>query len=73
MSLLNSIVLLFEFETLCLDLDNDHNLAHENILGVCQDGEKPYMVSSDLRLAQSRKKWSNIPRAEFGVPKSAQA
>ena len=44
-SVLNSVYVIFEFETIC----HGRESAHENILGVCPEGQKAYLVFSELR------------------------
>ena len=46
LSIFSSIFVVFEFETIC----HGQESAHENMLGVCPEGEKVYLVFSDLRL-----------------------
>ena len=41
-SVLNSIFILLEYKTACYQPDDDRGLTHENLLGICEDGEKAY-------------------------------
>jgi hypothetical protein len=50
LSIFSSIFVVFEFETIC----HGQESAHENLLGVCPEGEKAYLVFSDLRLVKKR-------------------
>jgi hypothetical protein len=48
-SVLNSIFILFEYETVCYQPEDDRGLIHENLLGVCEDGEKAFNGHTSIR------------------------
>ena len=49
-SVLNSIFILLEYETLACFIPEDlESVIYENLLGVCEDGEKAYWKHAYIR------------------------